>query len=90
MKHLSNIYDIRRYGKIAFLLTAAIVVALFLYVSNNLVKDLAVQERQRMEIWADATKEIINQFSAAEQMTAQSEDGTPTPPLLAGDKKVMT
>ncbi len=84
MKHLSNIYDIRRYGKIAFLLTAAIVVALFLYVSNNLVKDLAVQERQRMEIWADATKEIINQFSAVEQMTAQDEDGsgTPAPPMI--------
>ena len=84
MKHLSNIYDIRRYGKIAFLLTAAIVVALFLYVSNNLVKDLAVQERQRMEIWADATKEIINQFSAVEQMTAQDEDGSgsPAPPMI--------
>ncbi len=82
MKRLSNIYDIRRYGKIAFLLTAAIVVALFLYVSNNLVKDLAVQERQRMEIWADATKEIINQFSAAEQMTTQNEDGIPTPPMI--------
>lgn len=51
---------IRRYGKIIFLICTAAVVAFFLYVSNNLIRDLAAQERDRMEIWADATKEIIN------------------------------
>lgn len=34
----------------------------FLYFSNILVKDLAERERERMEIWADATKEILRQF----------------------------
>lgn len=33
---------------------------MFLYVSNSLVKDLSEQERDRMQIWADATKEIVN------------------------------
>lgn len=61
---MANIYDIRRYGKLTFLLTAATVAVIFLYVSNRLVDDLAAQERERMEIWADATKEIINQFNA--------------------------
>ncbi len=32
----------------------------FLWISNNLVKDLAKQERDRMEIWADATKELAS------------------------------
>lgn len=64
---MSNIYDIRRYGKIVFLVIAAAVALLFLYHSNNLVKDLAAQERERMEIWADATKEIINQFAVADE-----------------------
>lgn len=82
MKSLSNIYDIRRYGKFAFLLTAAIVVALFLYVSNNLVKDLAVQERQRMEIWADATKEIINQFNSADQYAVPGDTTQSAPPMI--------
>lgn len=49
-----------RYGKLIFLIAVAAVVAVFLYVSNGLVRDLAAQERQRMEIWADATKEIIS------------------------------
>lgn len=63
---MANIYDIRRYGKLTFLVTAAIVVAVFLYVSNNLVKDLSAQERDRMEIWAEATKEIVNAFDTEE------------------------
>lgn len=53
-----------RYGKIIFLLTAAAVVAVFLYVSTGLVRDLSAQERQRMEIWADATREIVASFDS--------------------------
>jgi nitrogen-specific signal transduction histidine kinase len=59
---MANIYELQRYGKWVFLITAATVVGVFLYVSNNLVKDLAARERERMEIWADATKEIVNQL----------------------------
>lgn len=50
---------ITQYGRILFLTTAAAVVAVFIYVSTGLVNDLSVQERQRMEIWADATRQIV-------------------------------
>lgn len=63
---MANIYDIRRYGKIAFLVIAVVVVAIFLYFFNNLVNDLSQQERERMEIWADATKEMITQQSGTD------------------------
>lgn len=53
-----------RYGKIIFLVTAAAVVAIFLYVSTGLVRDLSSQERQRMEIWADATRGIVASFDS--------------------------
>lgn len=55
-----NIYDLRRFGTAIFLLVSVGVVAFFLYVSNNLVSDLAQQERERMQIWADATKQIAD------------------------------
>ncbi|MDE6300793.1 MAG: HAMP domain-containing histidine kinase [Muribaculaceae bacterium] len=55
---------IRRYGKSIFLITAAAVVAVFLVVSTGLVRDLSVQERSRMEIWADATREIVASFDS--------------------------
>lgn len=55
-----NIYEVRRFGVVAFMVISVALVAFFLYVSNNLVNDLAVQERERMQIWADATKEIAD------------------------------
>ncbi len=58
-----NIYDIRRRGIIGFLMVSAVVVGVFLYYSDLLVKDLSSQERARMQIWADATREIINNVS---------------------------
>lgn len=55
-----NIYEIRRFGLAAFLIVSVALVAFFIYVSNSLVNDLAVQERERMQIWADATKQIAD------------------------------
>ncbi len=48
------------------MLVSVAVVCVFLYFSNSLVKDLSRQERARMEIWADATKEIVNAGSSAD------------------------
>ena len=65
---MANIYDMRRYGTVAFLLIAVGLAVLFLYISDNIVKSLAEQERQRMEIWADATKAIANPDSSADNI----------------------
>lgn len=70
---MANIYDIRRYGRLLFFAVAAVVALIFLSVSNRLVKDLAVQERERMELWADATKEIISQLDAEFAAPAESD-----------------
>lgn len=40
------------------MLTALVVVVGFLLFSNSLVEDLSEQERARMQIWADATRQI--------------------------------
>ncbi|MDO4510376.1 MAG: HAMP domain-containing sensor histidine kinase [Bacteroidales bacterium] len=58
--NLRNIYDSRRIWKLALLAVSLVLVAGFIWISNNLVKDLAKQERDRMEIWADATKELAS------------------------------
>ena len=55
-----NIYDIRRYGVAAFLVISLCLVFVFLYVSDKLVKDLSAQERERMQVWADATRQIVS------------------------------
>ena len=66
MANLRNIYDSRRIWKVVFIAISLVLVALFLYISNNLVKDLAQQERERMEIWANATRELTTLGSEPE------------------------
>lgn len=60
---LRNIYDSRRIWKMALIAISLLLMAIFITISNNLVKDLAAQERERMEIWADATQELASMAS---------------------------
>ncbi len=61
-----NIYDLRRFGTFLFMLLSVALVGYFLYFSNRTVKDLAREERSRMQIWADATRELVTFESASE------------------------
>lgn len=63
---MANIYELRRYGRWAFLICSAAVVALFLYFSDGLIRDLSAVERERMQLWADATKEIVSTTISAD------------------------
>lgn len=71
---MRNIYDKRRIWKLALMAVSVAMVGLFLYISNNLVKDLAEQERDRMEIWANATREL----AALGSETSAGEPAMPT------------
>lgn len=53
---MPNIYDARERFKRIFIAISVAIVAIFLYVSNRLVEDLSIEERNRMEIWAEATR----------------------------------
>ena len=53
-----GIYERQRTGKYIFLGVSAIAIIVFLLVSNSLVKELAQQERERMDIWASATERL--------------------------------
>lgn len=55
---MSSIYDNQRVWKFTFIAVATAVAVCFLYISNTLVGNLARQEHKRMQIWADATKQI--------------------------------
>lgn len=66
--NIHNIYDSRRIWKIVLIAVSLALMATFIIISNNLVKDLAKQERERMEIWADATKELASMASEPNAM----------------------
>jgi len=46
----TSIYDRQRSGRMIVIVVSAIAVIIFLLISNNLVKELAQQERERMNI----------------------------------------
>ena len=79
--NLRNIYDSRRIWKMGLISISILLVAAFIYISNNLVKDLAKQERDRMEIWADATRRLatMNSGFATDDSTAVGA------PVMMGD-----
>lgn len=47
-----------RAGRLPVMIFAAIAVVAFLLVANNIVKQMASQERERMDIWARATQQL--------------------------------
>lgn len=61
-------------GVIIFLLCALATVGVFIWISNNLVADLARQERERMELWANATKEIVSLTETDPESTGPGPD----------------
>ena len=76
--NLRNIYDSRRIWKLGLVAVSLVLVACFILISNNLVKDLAQQERDRMEIWANATKELATMG----EDTPVDSAGNPLPVLM--------
>ncbi|MDD5870573.1 MAG: ATP-binding protein, partial [Bacteroidales bacterium] len=77
---MANIYDKRRIWKWAFLCVSLVLVLFFLYVSNNLVDDMSQQERARMEIWAEATKQLASApVFSADPMSDVGVDAMPQP-----------
>lgn len=69
-----NIYDIRRYGTWVILALAMVMVGFFLLVSNRLVNDLTAQERERMEVWAGATRQMARVTTAAMDGNGPTDD----------------
>lgn len=53
-----NLIPRQRPGILIVILVSAVAMIAFLLVSNNLIKQLATQERERMDIWAQATQRL--------------------------------
>ena len=62
---MHNFYQHSERGKYLFFAVSIFLVGIFLYISNELVKNLAQEERNKMEIWADATRELATETSDA-------------------------
>ncbi|MBO7315633.1 MAG: HAMP domain-containing histidine kinase [Paludibacteraceae bacterium] len=57
---MKSIYGLKRFLKYFFILLSFAIAGLSLFVTNVLVRKLSSEERSRMELWANATRELIN------------------------------
>ena len=71
-----------------FILVAIVIAFGSLFVSHYLVRDLSKEERNKMEIWAEATKELVsNAENAKVSLIAQIITGNTTIPVISYDKE---
>ncbi|MDE6271784.1 MAG: HAMP domain-containing histidine kinase [Muribaculaceae bacterium] len=86
------LYDNQRTGRFIFLLLSIIAIIAVMLISNNLVKALAQQERERMNIWAQATERLAHADADAdfEFLLSIIEQNNSIPVMVAdGDFNIM-
>lgn len=85
---MQNIYDSRQRLKYVFIITAVLIAIVSVVVSDILIKDLAKEERQKMEVWADATRLTATMDSAVDMSLVLKiiQGNTTIPVVLCNDK----
>ena len=84
---MQNIYDARQKGKLIFLLISVLLIGGVLYVSNDLVEDMSIEERKKMEIWAEATRELASDKTemSMELILKVIQSNTSIPAIIVDD-----
>ena len=83
---MHTIYDSRGRWKIGFLIIALIIAISSIVISNRFVSVLAEEERNKMEIWAEATRELSVGLAGEDQTLILSViQGNKTIPVIVLD-----
>ena len=85
---MKSIYDSRQRLKFVFIFTAILIAIASLVVSDMLIKNLAQEERQKMEVWAEATRLTASKNTAVDLSLVLKilEGNTTIPVVLCNDK----
>ncbi|NCU32593.1 MAG: hypothetical protein EOM23_06615, partial [Candidatus Moranbacteria bacterium] len=70
-----DIFSGRQIWKFVLFFFGMVIVAVSLVLSNNFVKSIASQERQRVELWANAVKQRSQLVVDAERLFKSIQDG---------------
>ena len=85
---MSSIYDSRQRLKYLFILIATLIAIVSVFVSDKLVKSLAQEERQKVEIWAEAQRMIAAETNGSNMALILKilESNTTIPVLWCNEK----
>ncbi|MFY8109264.1 MAG: sensor histidine kinase [Bacteroidia bacterium] len=79
-------YDQKRYWKFIIIAAAALIGGISLLYTRSLVKSLAVQEDNKIKLWANATKQLIKAEGDINFLLNIIEDNETIPTILVDDE----
>ena len=91
MLHINKLYEIAQRLKLIFIIVAIAIVLVSTLFTNKLAKSLAAEERKKVEIWAEATHQLIiaDEFTDINFITNIIEGSTSIPMIIADGKDNM-
>ena len=91
MLHINKLYEITQRLKLVFIVIAIAIVLVSTIFTNQLAKSLAAEERKKVEIWAEATHQLIiaDQFTDINFISNIIEGSTSIPMIIADSKDNM-
>ena len=86
--HINKLYELTQRLKLIFILVAIAIVLVSTLFTNRLAKTLATEERKKVEIWAEATRQLIqsNEESNINFSLSIIEANTTIPVVIIDDK----
>ena len=77
-----------KYIKIIFTVFAVVIVAISVYYSNKLADDMAAEERQRISLWAEATRRLVSDVEGSDlSFILKVIEGNNSIPVLVVDEQ---
>lgn len=85
---MNSIYDSRQRLKLIFIFTAILIAIASVVVSDMLIKNLAQEERQKIEVWAEATRVVTSENPSLNMTLILKiiQDNTSIPVILCNEK----
>jgi signal transduction histidine kinase len=85
---MRNIYDSRQQLKYVFIIGAVLIAIASVVVSNKLIQNLADEEREKIEVWAEAGRVLVSDDTELNMsLIARIISGNTTIPVLLCDEK---
>ena len=88
MLKLNKIYDLTRQFKLVFIVICAVIVVVSTLFTNRLSNELALEEQKKIEIWAEATRQLISSDEnvLSSNFLLQILEGNTTIPVIIVDQ----
>ena len=85
---MKSIYDSRQRLKYAFIFAAVLIAIASVVVSDRLIKNLAQEERQKIEVWSEATRVMTSENPSLNMNLILKiiQGNTTIPVILCNDK----